>query len=1147
MRLSKAGTACAKNAREYPGKVGTPINWLTEFALARGFITLLLSAAVLVAGAMAVSRMNVELMPEMDFPMVTVITAYPGASPKDVAEQVTKPIEQGVANISGVKRLQSTSVESLSIVIAEFDYGVDTEQAEVDIQSALPGISLPQDAQTPRTARIDLNDLPVVQISLMGEVPLTELRRIASDRLVPELSRLDGVYSVELLGGQLQEVQVVLDPEKAAEKGITFQQVASLLQANSLELPAGSVEVEGWEIPVRTFHRFQTLDEVREMVVGVDRGNPQSQEQSGTVVHTVQSGDTVSELAARYGTSVMAIAQASQLANPNLIVPGQKLIVPKMEMPAGAMPPSVGALPDPSAATGSPIPQSLPLVKLQDIATVQLTPAETGGISRTNGEPSILLMVTKRQDANTVRVADAVLQRLDDLEGELGEGVKTLIVSDESGYVERSLYGLGREGLLGMFIAVLVIFAFLRDLRSTLIAGVSIPLSIAIALLAMEWQQLTLNIMTLAGLAVAVGRVVDDGIVVLENSHRHVQAGRMPAEAARQATAEVAMPVTASTLTTVAVFLPLGFIGGIVGQAFRPFAITVTFALLASLLVAITVVPVLCRLLLTPRVEPEDDGSNLGVEELLPERGLTTSDQPPAQTRNGQTHLNSEPLLLRIYTPALRWVLAHPIITVMLAFVLLAASLSLLPGIPTAFLPSDQEKLLTVQIAPPPGAGRETVSSKVADVEKILANTPGVTLYQASMGDETGGLGSMRAALSGRGGGASILVRLEDDADLEDTAADLRNSFDTIQGEFQISIASEESMGTTKVRLVISGSDQKEVEKAAEEVKRELEKLPSLANLTSDIASETSEIVIQVEPSRATELGLTTAQLAAAIRGMVAGQAAGSLEQPDGNLDIRISVPRSSVDSPETLGDLLFGSPEPEPLSEIAQIRREKRSAQITRIDQSPAVDIAADIIAQGTGAVTEEIRERIESLGLPKGVTVDYGGVMEQLSEGFSSMGAGQLVGVGLVYLVMALFFNSLLDPLVILVSLPLAAIGALPALYFSGRTLSMSGMIGVLMLIGIVVTNAIVLLDFARRPIQEGGDPNRALLEAGRIRMRPILMTALTTILALVPLALGLEGGSIIASELAVVVMGGLFSSTFLTLLVVPAVYRMALRRPT
>ena len=241
-------------------------------------------------------------------------------------------------------------------------------------------------------------------------------------------------------------------------------------------------------------------------------------------------------------------------------------------------------------------------------------------------------------------------------------------------------------------------------------------------------------------------------------------------------------------------------------------------------------------------------------------------------------------------------------------------------------------------------------------------------------------------------------------------------------------------------------------------------------------------------------------------------------------------MPRSSVDSPETLGDLLFGSPEPEPLSEIAQIRREKRSAQITRIDQSPAVDIAADIIAQGTGAVTEEIRERIESLGLPKGVTVDYGGVMEQLSEGFSSMGAGQLVGVGLVYLVMALFFNSLLDPLVIPYRFRWQPRRAASSL-LSGRTLSMSGMIGVLMLIGIVVTNAIVLLDFARRPIQEGGDPNRALLEAGRIRMRPILMTALTTILALVPLALGLEGGSIIASELAVVVMGGLFSSTFLT----------------
>ena len=1147
-------------------------------ALSRGFITLLLAAAALVSGVVAATRLNVEMMPDLDFPVVTTVSVYPGASPEDVVEQVTKPVEQAVANVAGLKRLQSTSVESLSIVIAEFEFGTNTEDAESAIQSQLSKLSLPQSVKSPTTARVDLNDFPVVQVSLSGEVSPFELRRIAANELVPELSKVEGVYSVELLGGERQEVQVVLDPEKAAEKGITFQQVASLLEANSLELPAGTVEVEGLLIPVRTLHRFQAVEEVGEMVVGVDRGalaDAQSQGLAGVgagqegalqpptvsaaprpspnqgapqaAVHSVQPGDTLSALAVRYGTTVAAIARASQISDPNLIYPGQKLLIPRAESQGAGQSPANS--PPGGAPGGVPSEsQSLPLVRLKDIASVSLDYAASGGVSRTNGKPSVLLMVTKTQDANSVRVAGAVTRRLEELKGSLGDGVETQVVADESRYVESSLRGLGREGLLGIAFAVLVIFAFLWSPRGTLIAAVSIPLSIALALISMEWQRLTLNVMTMAGLAVAVGRVVDDSIVVLENAHRHVQLGQTPAAAARDGTAEVAMPIAASTITTVAVFLPLGMVGGIIGQAFRPFALTVTFALLASLLVALTVVPVLCRLLLPPRPEREnDDEHDLGIHELLEEGGPSPAAQPPTQTGNGHPQLVPEPRLLRAYTPLLQMALAHPLATVLLAVGLLAASLSLVPRIPTSFLPSDEEKVLMVQIAPPPGASRSAVSQKAAEVESVLSETPGVTLYQTSIGDEAGAMGSLRAALAGRGGGATLLVRLKDDVDLEAKAAEVRESLRQIQGDSRISVATQESMGTSRMQLVISGSDGAEVERAAADVERELMDLPGLANLSSDVARDASEIVIQVEPSRAAELGLTTAQLAGAIRGMVAGQTAGSLRQTDGNVDIRVSVPSESVDSPETLGKLLFGAPKPVPLSEIAQIREERRAAQITRVQQNRAADITGDIVAADAGAVSREIRERVAALSMPAGVSVDYGGVMQQLSEGFSSMGRGQLVGVALVFLTMALFFNSVVDPLVILVSLPLAAIGALPALYLTGRSLSMSGMIGMLMLIGIVVTNAIVLLDFARRPIREGRDPRRALLEAGRVRLRPILMTALTTILALAPLALGAESGSIIAGELAVVVMGGLLSSTLLTLLVVPAVYSLVSRRAT
>ncbi|HEX2988364.1 MAG TPA: efflux RND transporter permease subunit, partial [Chloroflexota bacterium] len=406
---------------------------------------------------------------------------------------------------------------------------------------------------------------------------------------------------------------------------------------------------------------------------------------------------------------------------------------------------------------------------------------------------------------------------------------------------------------------------------------------------------------------------------------------------------------------------------------------------------------------------------------------------------------------------------------------------------------------------------------------------------------------SMRAAFSGQGAGtAMLLVRLDDRADLAAKAAEIRSAVEEIQGDYRISVSNEQSSGTARVQLAVSGQDSGAVDRMAGEVESALQNTQGLANLSTDRATSAPEISIQVDPSKAAELGLTTAQVAAGVRGMVAGQSVGRIEPQGGeSMDLRLTVAPDAVNSPDQLGRLPFGSPKSVPLSDMAQIKQEPRPVQITRVAQNPAVNVTADVIAGDTGAVSKEIRKRISELPAEPGVSVDYGGVLQQLSEGFSSMGKGQMVGVGLVFLVMALFFNSVLDPLVILLSLPLAAVGALPALYLAGKTLSMSVMIGMLMLIGIVVTNAIVLLDFARRAMREGRDPRAALMDAGQVRLRPILMTALTTILALMPLALGLEKGSIIAAELATVVIGGLLSSTMLTLVVVPVVYSLVHRR--
>ncbi len=503
--------------------------------------------------------------------------------------------------------------------------------------------------------------------------------------------------------------------------------------------------------------------------------------------------------------------------------------------------------------------------------------------------------------------------------------------------------------------------------------------------------------------------------------------------------------------------------------------------------------------------------------------------------------------MLRGYSRLLGTALEHRAVTLLLMALLLAGSLSLLPRIPVSFLPSDQEKILTMQIVPPPGASRDAVSRKAAEVEQLLGQTGQVILYQTTLGDDTGSLSSMRAAFSGQGSGtATLLVRLDDRADLAAKSEEIRSAAEQIRGEYRISVGSEQSSGSSRVQLAVSGQDSAAVDRMSERVESALRGTPGLANLSTDRATSAQEISIQVDPSKAAEQGLTTAQLAAGIRGMVAGQRVGRIEPPGGDgMDLRLTVDPNTVNTPDQLGKLPFGSTKTVPLSDLAQIKLEPRPVQITRVAENPAVNVTADVVAGDTGAVSTEIRKRISALPTEPGVSIDYGGVLQQLSEGFSSMGKGQLVGVGLVFLVMALFFNSMLDPLVILLSLPLAAVGALPALFLAGKTLSMSGMIGMLMLIGIVVTNAIVLLDFARRAIGEGRDPRRALMEAGRVRLRPILMTALTTVLALMPLAVGLEKGSIIAAELATVVIGGLLSSTLLTLVVVPVVYSLVHRR--
>jgi hydrophobic/amphiphilic exporter-1 (mainly G- bacteria), HAE1 family len=758
---------------------------------------------------------------------------------------------------------------------------------------------------------------------------------------------------------------------------------------------------------------------------------------------------------------------------------------------------------------------------LGDLGTVEAEGVATTGYARTNGQPALTLTVTKTSTANTVQVAEAVEQSLEEAGARHTDTLTVAVVQDLSTFIKESQQGLLREGGLGALFAVITIFLFLFSLRATLVAAISIPLSILTALVVMQLTGVTINIMTLGGLAVAVGRVVDDAIVVLENIYRHRSLGENRLTASINGPREVAGAITASTLTTVAVFLPLGFVGGLVSQFFLPFALTVTFALLASLACALTVVPVLAYLLIR-KVDPKVD------EHGEPVRSLW----------------------VRGYTPVIKGVLRSrwtALGVVGLAAVLFIASTALAPLLPTQFINAGSEKTLIVTVAPPAGASSEAVLNKTIAAETILLADPDVALVQTSIpGEGDTSSQAFQSAILGRAtNSATMTVQLKDEAVVDTAAARITTSLEPVKTDgFDVEVTSGGGFQSNGLRIIVSGPNQADVAKASDAIVNGLSDDTDLVNLKSDLVKATAEVQVTVDPNKAIGVGMTAAQVGAQVRTALVAQTATTTQSSDGQtVAVIVQLDPAAVASVDQLKQLPVGTVAKVPLGTIASVEQVDVQGSITRIDEQPASSITAQITSDDTGAVSLSVQQELDTLAasgaIPAGTTAELAGVSQQQSEAFGGLFASMGVAVLLVYVMMVLTFNSLVTPFIILFTLPLATIGAFPALYLTGRPIGVSALIGFLMLIGIVVTNAIVLLDLVERLRSEGMSTREALIEGGRTRVRPILMTAIATILALIPLAAGFNQGSIIAAELGTVVIGGLFSSTFLTLIVIPAVY--------
>ncbi|QWB26101.1 MULTISPECIES: efflux RND transporter permease subunit [Streptomyces] len=752
-------------------------------------------------------------------------------------------------------------------------------------------------------------------------------------------------------------------------------------------------------------------------------------------------------------------------------------------------------------------------VRLGDVAAVKQQEAPADSITRTDGKPSLSVAVTMDRDGSAVAISEAVQDKLPDLRKDLGSGADLTVVSDQGPAVSKSIKGLTTEGALGLLFAVLVILVFLASIRSTLVTAVSIPLSVVLALIVLWTRDLSLNVLTLGALTIAIGRVVDDSIVVLENIKRHLGYGEERNSAILQAVREVAGAVTSSTLTTVAVFLPIGLVGGMVGELFGSFSLTVTAALLASLLVSLTVVPVLSYWFLRPpKGTPEDA-----------DEARRIAEEKEAKSR-----------LQRIYVPVLRFATRRRLTSVAIAIVVLIGTFGMAPLLKTNFFDQGEQEVLNVKQELKPGTSLAATDAQAEKVERLLADTKGVKDYQVTIGSS----GFMAAFGGGTDSNqASYQVMLDDSVPFEDVQDDIEKGLAGLKGIGTTTIAAGDGFGSQDLSVVVKAADSEVLRKASEQVRKTVAELDDVTDVTSDLAQSVPRISVKANDKAAAAgfndqtLGAAVAQ---AIRGTNAAKA--TLDDSERDVVIRSAKPAQTL---KQLQDLRLGAVK---LGDIATVKQIDGPVSMTRIDGQRAATISAKPTGDNTGAVSTKLQSEISALKLPEGATASIGGVSEDQDEAFANLGLAMLAAIAIVFMLLVSTFKSLVQPLILLVSIPFAATGAIGLLVATGTPMGVPAMIGMLMLIGIVVTNAIVLIDLINQYRKQGYGVVEAVIEGGRHRLRPILMTALATIFALLPMALGITGeGGFIAQPLAVVVIGGLVTSTLLTLLLVPTLYAM------
>lgn len=1008
---------------------------LSNVSIDRPVFTSMCAIAVLVLGGLALTRLGVDLFPDVSFPIVTVVTPYPGAGPEEVESQVTRRIEEAVSSINGVDEVRSYSRDSSSFVLVLFDLDSDVNQAAADVRDRVAMIrgQLPRDVLDPIVSRIDPTAIPVVTYAVSSPRSSLETRRFVEDVVRPALERVPGVGSVGVTGGDVREIRVELDKSKLEAQGITVAQVAHAVGSESFDLPAGRVTVGAREISLKAVGRFKTPDEVGDVVLLATPGGTQ--------------------------------------------------------------------------------------IRVRDVGQVVDGVVEERTRTRVNGENAILLEVQKQGGTNTVAIADDVAAELDQLRERLPEDVKISLVIDGSRFIRNNMNQLRTALIEGAIFAILVIFIFMLDWRSTFISALALPTSIIASFFVMWQLGYTLNIMTMLGLSLAIGLLIDDSVVVRENIFRHMEHGEDPITAARKGTSEIALAVTATTFTVVAVFAPVAFTGGIIGRMFRQFGLTVTAAVLVSLVVSFTLDPMLSARL---------------VQKLGP-------DHHERQRR----HWFYGPFtrffdwLDASYRAILGWALRWRKTVFVAATALFFGSCSLSGLMGKEFFGRADQGDFAVNLEMPAGTSLAEMDRVVRQVEEIVRREPEVVTVATQVGPD----GDVSKALLR----VKVIEKAKRSRSLADIMAVLRPQLAVIPGltyalrEAGFGGKAETTVDQAPIVLYIRGPDYAELGDLAQRAFEIVRTTRGAADVAISYRPGMAEERIVIDRARAADLAVPYAAAAMTLRTGVAGDAVAKFRDGEHDVDIRVQLrpeDRATIDAIDSLqvpslrGGKVY-------LAQVTTRETASTPATVERLDRERQITISANVVGRSLGDVTNDLQARLDELPKKPGYTFRFAGEVERMQETFQNLGIALGLAVIFIYLVLASQFESLLHPFTIMFSLPLAIVGALVFLFVFDFGIGMPAFIGIILLMGLVTKNGILLVDFTNQLRAKGMGAVEALLEAGPTRLRPILMTSAAMVLGMLPTAIGKGEGSEFRAPMSLAVIGGVISSTLLTLIVIPVVY--------